>query len=60
VVDGPQADGIVRVTRSRPTGRRGRPTERLELVPDLGLAVGVDLGATNCRVVAADITGRRC
>lgn len=54
----PQADGIVRTARSAPTGRRGRPTERLELVPELGLAVGVDLGATNCRLVAADLTGR--
>jgi predicted NBD/HSP70 family sugar kinase len=58
VVDELIGEGLVRQADEVPTGQRGRRAVELELAAELGLACGVDMGATNTRVVVSDLGGR--
>ncbi|MFV0450639.1 MAG: ROK family protein [Propioniciclava sp.] len=52
------ADGIVREDREVKTEARGRRAVLLDLVADRAAVVGVDLGASNTRLIVSDFTGR--
>jgi predicted NBD/HSP70 family sugar kinase len=57
VVAGLLAHGLVRETHA-PAGRVGRRPIMLEINPDSGYVVGIDLGATLLRAVTADLAGQ--
>jgi predicted NBD/HSP70 family sugar kinase len=58
VVDELMKEGLVRDAASIPTGRPGRRITPVEFVAHVGSVVGVDLGGTNCRVIAVDLLGK--
>ncbi len=58
VIDDLVQDGFVRERPSVPTGRRGRRITPIEFVGNVGAVVGVDLGGTNCRMIAVDLLGK--
>ncbi|MDR1512273.1 MAG: ROK family transcriptional regulator [Propionibacteriaceae bacterium] len=58
VVEGLAAEGIVREGADLPAAKRGRRAVLLDVVADRAHVVGVDLGATNTRIIVADLTGR--
>jgi predicted NBD/HSP70 family sugar kinase len=58
VIDDLTKEGLVRDTASLPTGRPGRRITPVEFVGQVGRVVGVDLGGTNCRVIAVDLLGK--
>ncbi len=58
VVDGLTGEGLVRDSPLVPTGRRGRRISPVAFNGDVGAVVGVDLGGSNCRLVATDLLGR--
>lgn len=49
------ADGIVREVSDVATGARGRKPVLLEVVGDSAQVVGIDLGASACRIVVMDL-----
>lgn len=53
-VEGLIAEGLAREIDSPVQGSRGRPATALEIVPDRAYVAGVDLGASNTRIVVAD------
>jgi glucokinase len=52
------AEGIVAETAEIVSEARGRRAVSLDIVPDRSYVVGVDLGATNTRVILADLVAR--
>jgi predicted NBD/HSP70 family sugar kinase len=50
-------DGLVRDAGSRLGGAVGRPGTELEFASDVGLVCGVDVGATNTRLVVSHLGG---
>ncbi len=52
------AEGIVREERELRVETRGRRAVLLDVVAERSHVVGVDLGATNTRIVLADLSGR--
>lgn len=57
VIDGLIADGLVREAAAVPTGRPGRRITPVCFVAEAGVVVGVDLGGSNCRLIAVDLLG---
>jgi glucokinase len=57
-VEGLMVEGIVRQERELPVGKRGRRAVLLDVVAERRHVVGVDLGATNTRIIVADLAGR--
>lgn len=57
VVDGLVAEGLARDAPTLRTGRPGRRTTPVELVGEAGTVVGIDLGGSNCRMLAVDLLG---
>lgn len=57
VVDGLLEDGLVREGAPVETGKRGRQAVLLEAAAERGLACGIDLGGTTCRLLATDLIG---
>jgi predicted NBD/HSP70 family sugar kinase len=51
------ADGLVRGGGAKAGGSVGRPGTELEFATDVGLVCGVDLGATNTRLVVSHLGG---
>ena len=58
VVDTLIDEGIARELRYLPVKGRGRRAVLIEAVGELSIAVGVDLGASNTRLVAIDLLAK--
>jgi predicted NBD/HSP70 family sugar kinase len=52
------SEGLLRETEEVPSGRRGRRATLVEVVADRAVVVGVDLGASNTRLIVADLLAR--
>lgn len=57
-IDALTEENLVRELTGIPTESRGRPPIPLEVIGERSLVLGVDLGASNTRLVVADLTGR--
>lgn len=51
------ADGIVRYAKRRPHGRAGRPGRTLDIDPDAGWLIGIELDTEVIRLMAAGLDG---
>lgn len=58
IIDALHTEGLVRETPSTPNGKRGRTASQVEVVADRIVACGVDLGASNTRIVLTDLLAR--
>jgi predicted NBD/HSP70 family sugar kinase len=58
VAEGLLAEGLITEGRQVATQGPGRNAISLEARPDLGVVCGIDLGASNCRFLLADMLGQ--
>jgi predicted NBD/HSP70 family sugar kinase len=57
VVDELIEEGLVRQAAELPATHRGRRAVELELAAEVGLTCGIDIGATNTRIIVSDLSG---
>jgi predicted NBD/HSP70 family sugar kinase len=58
VVDELIDEGLVRQTAEIPASHRGRRAVELEFAAEVGFTCGIDMGATNTRLIVSDLSGR--